>query len=70
MALSSDEEIYRESGGGILEFSPEKAGLDVTPANFDFPLDDRRPLHGIGLAGSRDLQEGSGGGGKLAALTG
>jgi len=22
--------------GGILEFSPEKAGLDVTPANLDF----------------------------------
>ncbi|KAL1430067.1 hypothetical protein MTO96_015547 [Rhipicephalus appendiculatus] len=25
-----------ESGRGILEFSPEKAGLDVTPANYDF----------------------------------
>lgn len=24
------------SGRGILEFSPEKAGLDVTPANFEF----------------------------------
>lgn len=30
---SSDEEI-RESGAGILEFSPAKAGLDVTPAKF------------------------------------
>ncbi|XP_078320840.1 voltage-gated inwardly rectifying potassium channel KCNH6-like isoform X5 [Crassostrea virginica] len=30
---SSDEEI-RESGAGILEFSPAKAGLDVTPASF------------------------------------
>ncbi len=26
----------RESGVGILEFSPEKAGMDVTPANYDF----------------------------------
>jgi len=26
----------RYSGAGILEFSPQKAGLDVTPANFDF----------------------------------
>ncbi|XP_061180002.1 potassium voltage-gated channel subfamily H member 6-like [Saccostrea echinata] len=30
---SSDEEI-RESGAGILEFSPAKAGMDVTPATF------------------------------------
>ncbi|XP_064648680.1 potassium voltage-gated channel subfamily H member 6-like isoform X3 [Lineus longissimus] len=35
MSLSSDDD-YRESGVGILEFSPEKAGLDVTPANFHF----------------------------------
>ena len=34
---SSEEETYRESGGGILEFSPEKAGQDITPANFNFP---------------------------------
>ncbi|KAH6940099.1 hypothetical protein HPB50_024756 [Hyalomma asiaticum] len=35
-----------ESGRGILEFSPEKAGLDVTPANYDF-----QEAHGA--AGSR-----------------
>jgi hypothetical protein len=35
MSMSSDDD-YRESGVGILEFSPEKAGLDVTPANFHF----------------------------------
>ncbi|UXI20462.1 Proteasome subunit beta type-2 [Sarcoptes scabiei] len=28
---------FHHNGIGILEFSPEKAGLDVTPANFDFP---------------------------------
>ena len=33
---SSDDELYTPSGGGILTFSPDKAGLDVTPANFDF----------------------------------
>ncbi|KAL5007461.1 hypothetical protein ScPMuIL_016267 [Solemya velum] len=32
---SSDDEM-RESGAGILEFSPAKAGQDVTPANYDF----------------------------------
>lgn len=31
----SDED-RRYSGTGILEFSPDKAGLDVTPANVDF----------------------------------
>lgn len=39
LTLSSDfeeEDDLRESGVGILEFSPEKAGMDVTPANFDF----------------------------------
>lgn len=41
---SSDEEI-RESGAGILEFSPAKAGQDVTPANFDFqPRDKEKKL--------------------------
>lgn len=34
---SSDDENYRESGIGILEFSPEKAGRDVIPANYNFP---------------------------------
>ena len=28
----------RYSGTGILEFSPQKAGMDVTPANYEFPL--------------------------------
>lgn len=37
-----------ESGRGILEFSPEKAGLDVTPANYDF----QEGHHG-GAIGSR-----------------
>lgn len=32
---SSEEEI-RQSGVGILEFSPLKAGQDVTPANLEF----------------------------------
>ena len=38
VSLSShEEEEVRESGTGILEFSPDKAGMDVTPANYDFP---------------------------------
>jgi hypothetical protein len=32
---TSDEDL-RQSGVGILEFSPLKAGMDVTPANLDF----------------------------------
>jgi len=32
---SSEEEI-RQSGVGILEFSPLKAGQDVTPVNLEF----------------------------------
>ena len=43
---SSDEGLGAfmppKSGQGILEFSPEKAGLDVTPANFDFPEREKR----------------------------
>lgn len=36
-ALSSEEDVsLLASGNGILEFSPQKAGLDVTPANLDF----------------------------------
>jgi len=27
----------RSSGTGILEFSPAKAGQDITPANYSFP---------------------------------
>ena len=41
--MSSDEEGERlESGVGILEFSPDKAGRDVTPANYDFRDRDKR----------------------------
>ena len=36
-----DDEDFRESGAGILEFSPQKAGLDVTPANFNFEREPR-----------------------------
>ncbi|KAK3587810.1 hypothetical protein CHS0354_019676 [Potamilus streckersoni] len=38
---SSDEET-RESGAGILEFSPAKAGQDITPANLDFGPRERK----------------------------
>ena len=36
--MSSDEDdvMFTESGDGILEFSADKAGQDVTPANYDF----------------------------------
>jgi hypothetical protein len=37
--------IPPKSGQGILEFSPEKAGMDVTPANFDFPEREKRHSH-------------------------
>ena len=33
--LSSEDETHT-SGAGILEFSPEKAGQDITPANYEF----------------------------------
>jgi len=42
VAVSDDEELanlisgVRRECGGILEFSPTKAGLDVTPANLEF----------------------------------
>lgn len=45
---SSDEEI-RESGAGILEFSPAKAGQDVTPANFDFQPRDKEKKQSSGF---------------------
>ena len=38
---STDDEI-RESGIGILEFSPAKAGQDVTQANYNFPPKERK----------------------------
>lgn len=45
----SDEDI-RESGGGILEFTPAKAGLDMTPANFDFETKDDKKKATTGLS--------------------
>jgi hypothetical protein len=51
---SSDEEglddRYRCSGAGILEFSPEKAGMDVTPANFKFERDKAEKRHSGALS--------------------
>lgn len=49
MDYNSDDEI-RESGGGILEFSPAKAGLDMTPANFDFEIKDDKKRTTTGLS--------------------
>lgn len=54
-----DEDCFQElkktfpshSGSGILEFSPEKAGLDVTPANYNFPVKVRNKLENSSLAG-------------------
>ena len=46
-----DEELnYRESGAGILEFSPEKAGMDVTPANFNFEREKAEKRHSGALS--------------------
>ena len=42
---TSDEEI-RESGVGILEFSPAKAGQDITPANYNFQPKERKRSSG------------------------
>jgi len=36
LSSEEDDDLFRESGTGILEFSPNKAGLDVTPANYHF----------------------------------
>lgn len=44
--MTSDRAGYRESGSGILEFSPAKAGLDVTPANLDFSHRKHAPFVG------------------------
>ena len=50
---SDDDDDHRESGTGILEFSPDKAGMDITPANYNFtqsqPHRDKR--HSGTLAG-------------------
>jgi len=48
---TSDEEI-RESGVGILEFSPAKAGMDVTPVNYNF-------THGSGDIPNKDRKRSS-----------
>ena len=42
---SDDEDNYRESGTGILEFSPQKAGMDVTPANYNCQKGDKDKRH-------------------------
>lgn len=42
MSLDSSEDEMQESGAGILEFSPNKAGHDITPANFEFESKDDR----------------------------
>ncbi|KAH9529763.1 Potassium voltage-gated channel sub H member 7 [Dermatophagoides farinae] len=41
-------------GIGILEFSPEKAGLDVTPANYNFPKAKSKQQEGNSLTGMLD----------------
>lgn len=44
----SDDDDRRHSGMGILEFSPTKAGQDVTPANLNFGQRQRSgTLHSI-----------------------
>ncbi|XP_059148372.1 potassium voltage-gated channel subfamily H member 2-like [Physella acuta] len=50
MEYPSDDEEVRESGGGILEFTPAKAGLDMTPANFDFESKDEKKRTAAGLS--------------------
>ncbi|GFN92041.1 potassium voltage-gated channel subfamily h member 7 [Plakobranchus ocellatus] len=45
----SDEDV-RESGAGILEFTPAKAGLDMTPANYDFESRDDKKRNATGLS--------------------
>lgn len=40
--INNERKINRRySGTGILEFSPKKAGLDVTPANYEFALNSK-----------------------------
>lgn len=34
--VQSDSDEKRNSGAGILEFTPARAGMDVTPLNLDF----------------------------------
>ncbi|KAJ8313942.1 hypothetical protein KUTeg_008503 [Tegillarca granosa] len=48
MSFDSSDEDVRESGAGILEFSPAKAGQDITPANYDFEAkDDKKKQSGF-----------------------
>lgn len=42
MSFDSSDDDVRESGAGILEFSPAKAGQDITPANYDFEAKDEK----------------------------
>ena len=39
--IAGIDEDALHSGGGIIEFSPDKAGMDVTPANYTFPERDK-----------------------------
>ncbi|KAK3109016.1 hypothetical protein FSP39_021204, partial [Pinctada imbricata] len=50
---SSDDDVH-ESGAGILEFSPAKAGLDVTPASWDDfeRKEDKKPSGFSSIAGA------------------
>ena len=52
--VSTDEEDpnfheYSPAGRGILVFSPEKAGQDVTPANYTFPENSKEKRHSTTL---------------------
>ncbi|CAN7996494.1 unnamed protein product, partial [Ixodes hexagonus] len=68
--LGSTAPLRSSSGRGILEFSPDKAGRDVTPANYDFqeaagsrsPTSDGR-RHRNGTLNSIAGSGGGGGGG-------
>ena len=44
------------SGIGIIEFSPDKAGLDVTPANYTFPEREKTHTGSFSAFTGRDLR--------------
>ncbi|XP_060073878.1 potassium voltage-gated channel subfamily H member 2-like [Ylistrum balloti] len=46
-SFDSSEEDIQESGAGILEFSTNKAGQDITPANFEFDSKDDKKRPGF-----------------------
>ncbi|XP_069110947.1 voltage-gated inwardly rectifying potassium channel KCNH6-like isoform X2 [Argopecten irradians] len=46
-SFDSSEDEIQESGAGILEFSPNKAGQDITPANFEFDSKDDKKRPGF-----------------------